>query len=531
MPLVPLAQWKTPRKAAAARNHQVQAILAPSKGLNYRDPFVMLDPQEAVVLNNFIAKPTGVELRGGYKKHCEGMESAVNTVMAYNAQDPTQSKLFAAVLDKFYDVTDISSSPPVAVIDTNSSDGYWSNIHFNAPTRNFLCATSPSGGYWTYDSVAGWTDRTAAVTGMTAPFGCVTAWKNRLWFVGEGTGKVFYLPVNSIQGAATEFDLSPLLKHGGSVVAAVNWTMNAGYDIDDYLVFFGSQGDVVVFQGIDPSSASTFALKGVWYMGRPPKGNRFFTSYGGEIFVLTELGVVPLTKMVNGQVANAYSVMSSKIQPMLSPLFSRTVNTPLWEVSLLENQDLLLIKPPKELSTYTQYVMYIQTGAWSTFTDMPINSSCTFNGQMYFGDENGNVHIGLEAKRDGVAADGTGGFDVVGQAQGGFNAYGAAANLKLFSMARPMLLGSTPPSVQVQMNVEYNFSQATGTPNYVENITGNWDEGKWDEAQWAGSMNTYASWAGLQNMGYYGSLRVAVRGDPGTVYVSSNVMYQIGGVM
>jgi hypothetical protein len=32
-------------------------------------------------------------------------------------------------------------------------------------------------------------------------------------------------------------------------------------------------------------------------------------------------------------------------------------------------------------------------------------------------------------------------------------------------------------------------------------------------------------------MGYYGSLRVSVKGDPGTVFVSSNVMYQPGGVM
>ncbi len=531
MPLVPLASWKTPRKAAAARNHQVQAILAPTKGLNYRDPLVMLDPQDAVVLDNFIAKPTGVELRGGYQKHCAGMELEVNTVMGYNAQDPTQSKLFAAVLDKFYDVTVEDATPAVAVSDTNSADGYWSHIHFNAPTKNFLCATSPSGGYWTYDATAGWVDRTALVTGMTAPFGCVTSWKNRLWFVGEGTGKVFYLPVNSIQGAATEFDLSSLLKNGGSIVAATNWTMNAGYDIADYLVFFGSQGDVIIYEGTDPSNAATFALKGIWYMGRPPKGNRFFASYGGEIFVLSELGVIPLTKMVNGEVANNYTVMSSKIQPVLSPLVARTINNMVWELSLVENSDLLMIKPPKENNLYTQYVMFIQTGAWSTFTGMPINSSCSFNGDLYFGDENGNVYVGLKAKRDGVDMDGTGGFDVTGQAQGGFNPYGAAANLKLFSMARPMFLSGSAPSVQVQMNIEYNFGQAYASPSYVDSNSSDWDSGAWDEAQWAGAMNTYATWSGLQNMGYYGSLRVAVRGDPGTVYVSSNVMYQIGGVM
>lgn len=530
MPLVPLAQWKTPRKAAQARNHQVAALLAPTKGLNYRDPLIMLDPQDAVVLDNFIAKPTGVELRGGYQKHTTGLGGAVNTLMTYMAQDPEQNKLFAAVVDSIFDITEPAESP-TAMVTTTSTDGFWSSLMFSAPTMNFLCATSPSGGYWTYDATGGWVDRTSALTGLNAPAGCIAAWKNRLWICGEGTAKVFYLPVNSIQGTATEFDLSPLLKHGGTIVGAVNWTMNAGLTIDDYLVFFGSQGDVIIYQGTDPDNASTFALKGIWYMGRPPVGNRFFVQYGGELLVLTELGLIPMSKMVNGVVADTYGVMSARISPELNPLLSRLVDNEGWEVDLLQNSDLLMIKPPPQFNIYRQYVMFLQTGAWSTFTGMSINTMVTYQGQNYFGDVDGNVHLAFSPRRDGIEFDGTGGSPITGQSQGGFNAFGSPANLKIFSMARPILLALSTPSVQAQMNVEYSFSPIYATPTFAERGEGVFDDGLWDEAVWAGQTNTYSAWVGLQGMGYYGSLRVAVKGTPGTVYVSSNVMYQPGGVI
>lgn len=530
MPLIPLKSWKTPRRAAQATNHQVAALVAPTSGLNYRDPFIMLGEKDALVLDNFIANPTGCVLREGYQKHATGLGAPIGTILPYLSQSPIDDKLFAAAGGGIYDVTS-QVEDPTPDVTTSSSDGVWSSIMFNGPNQNFLCMTSPSAGYWTYDTATGWQNRTSALTGFTGAHGCIAAWKNRLFIVAEGTAKAYYLPVNSIQGAASELDLGPLLKHGGSVVAVTNWTLNAGLDIDDYLVFFGSQGDVIVYQGTDPDDASTFALKGIWYMGRPPVGNRFFHEYGGELFVLTELGLIPLTKMVNGEVANQYSVLSARIQPRLSPLLTLLLDNPTWEVKLSENSDILMIMPPRDQNGFTQYVMFIQTGAWSTFSNMPINTMSTFNGQMYFGDDVGNVYKGLYGNYDNVEIDGTEGDPVSGQVQGGFMGFGAPANLKMFNMARPILISEQPPAVQAQINVEYTFNPIYSSPTYIDSNASEWDYSNWDEATWSGEANTYAAWVGLQGMGYYGSLRLAVRGKPGTVYVSSTIMLQTGGVM
>lgn len=530
MPLIPPKNHRAPRKAAQAANAFASALLAPTAGLNYRDPFITLGPKDAVVLDNFIARPTGCVLREGYKKHVTGLGGVVGSFMGYMAQSALDNKLFATVDADIFDVTD-SADAPTAVETTSSTDGIWSSIMFSAPTQNYLCCTSPSGGYWTYDEAGGWVDRLSTLTGFSGNPGCIASWKNRIFIVAAGTNKAYYMAVNAIQGAVTEFDFGPLMKHGGHVVGIVNWTMDAGLSIDDYFVVFGSQGDILIYQGTDPDDPATFALKGIWYMGRPPVGDRFWCEYGGELFVLTELGLLPLSKMVNGEIANSYNVISAKIQPVLSPMLTRLLDDPTWEVRLAENNDILVIAPPRENQQYRQYVMYIQTGAWSTFSNMPIHSMTTYNGQMYFGDEDGNVYLGLYGDADNVERDGTGGDDVTGQVQGGFNDFGAPANLKLFNMARPIFIGSQAPAVKAQLNIEYTFNPIYASLSYDNVASSEWDDGKWDEASWTGEMSTFAAWVGLQGMGYYGSLRVAVKGKPGTTYVSSTIMYQPGGVM
>ena len=505
--------------------------MAPTNGLNLRDPYLMLKAEDALVLNNFIARPQGCATRAGYRKHVTGLGGEVNSLLPYLAQDPNNNKIFAAVGDKFFDVTLTDDSPSPIVNDNNSADGYWSSIMFSGATLNYLCCTSPSGGYWTYDSTAGWHDRTVHINGFSGNFGPIAAWKNRLFMIAEGTAKCYYLDVNAVQGPAQELDLGPLMKHGGHLAGIVNWTMNAGIDIDDYLVFFGSQGDVIVYAGTDPDNANTFALKGIWYMARPPVGDRFFHEYGGELFVLSEIGLIPLTKMVNGEVANTYNIISARIQPALSPQLTSLLETAGWEIGLSDNNDLLIIKPPKINDVYQQWVMNIQTGAWSTFTAMPMNTWTTYNGQLWFGTMTGEVCLGLESDLDGVGLDGTGGEEIFATLQGGFSDFGSPANLKTFSLVRPIFLAQIQPSVSVQINIDYAPNSIYANSVFSPSSAAIWDVSHWDNAVWTEGETSFAAWSGIQGLGYYGSLKMAVIGKADTKYVSSTIVYQTGGVM
>jgi hypothetical protein len=50
-------------------------------------------------------------------------------------------------------------------------------------------------------------------------------------------------------------------------------------------------------------------------------------------------------------------------------------------------------------------------------------------------------------------------------------------------------------------------------------------------AVWSGSQNSYQAWVGTTGLGYYASLRMKVRGLPGTIFTSSHMLTEAGGVM
>lgn len=528
MPLVPLAPFKTPRRAAAAQVAKAGILPAPVGGLNYRDPISAMSPTDALVLDNFIPKQTGVELRKGWQYHTTAVPDPIVSIFTYNAPNPANSKVFAAAGGEIYDVT--SSTPSVSQTATGSNDDLWVTTQFSNGADTFLLAVSPGAGYWTYDTANGWVQQT--VTGLPADPSSVMVWKNRVWFTVEGESNVYYLDtVDAIAGTASAFEMGSLLRNGGYVRALVNWTLDAGVGIDDYLIVIGSEGDVGVWQGTDPTDANKFGLKGVWYVGPVPKYGKFYTSYGGDVMVVSELGLVPVSRLINGQFSETQPGPSQKIQSVLSPLISRLRTNKSWDVFVAPANDVLVISLPVDAGSYVQFAMNVNTGAWCTFSNMPINCGALLNGELYFGIEDGRVAKGLTGRLDAVAVNGTGGTPVEGDVQTAFNAFGSPGLLKKFSMARPIFLSKGPPSVKLQINTQYSFTNVGGSPSFTQQAEGVWDLSYWNQTYWAGSSASFQAWVGTTGLGYYAALRMKVRGEPGTIFTSSHMLYETGGLM
>ena len=89
--------------------------------------------------------------------------------------------------------------------------------------------------------------------------------------------------------------MSSVAQLGGYLVAAGTWTIDAGYGVDDNLVFITSNGEVIVYSGTDPSDITKFALVGVWRIGKPV-GKRCLMKYGGDMIILTYNGLYPLDR-------------------------------------------------------------------------------------------------------------------------------------------------------------------------------------------------------------------------------------------
>lgn len=529
MPLVPLAPYKTPRRAAAAQTAQVFNIPAAIGGLNYRDPISAMAPTDALVLENFIPKQTGVELRKGWRYFTPlaGINAHVRSIFTYNAPDSANNKIFAAAGGNIYDVT--SGTAVAVVTGTSAENDMWNVTQFANGAGSFLLAVAPGAGYYTYDGST-WTQQT--VTNLPANPTSVAVFKNRVWFTIKESTEVYYLDtVDAITGSATAFEMGSLFRNGGYARGLINWTLDAGLGLDDYLVVVGSQGDVGVWQGTDPSDPAKFGLRGVWYLGPVPKYGRFFTGYGGDVMVVSELGLVPLSRLVNGQFSEIQPGPAQKIQSVLSPLISKLRNELAWDILIVPSSDVLIINLPEDAGVYTQFAMNVNTGAWCTFSSIPMACCALLNGQLYFGTEDGRVAKGLFGNNDGVENNGTGGNPIEGDIQSAFNSFGTPAQLKKFGMARPIFIAPTAPSVKVQINTQYTFANIGGSPSFTTQSAGVWNTGLWNNAYWAGSTNSYQAWVGTTGLGYYASLRMKVRGFPGTIFTSSHMMTEMGGVM
>lgn len=535
MPLVPLKPFKTPIKAAAAQVSQLFNNPPPTGGLNLRDPISEMSPLDAIVLDNFIARQQGVELRKGNRVHTEAPEGLAQyeSIFSYNAAGAGQSKIFAATEGDIYDVTE----NPATVIQsaTGSTDDQWWTTQFSTTSGSYLLAVSPGAGYWTYDASSGWVDRTAACTGLPDNVRTVAVWKERVWFTAEGDSDVYYLDtVNAIQGPAVAFPMGSVLRNGGSVSALVNWTIDSGFSVDDFLAVIGTEGDIGIWSGTDPTSADTFGLKGVWYIGPVPKYGVYFTPFGGDVMILSQQGLIPLSKIVAGQYneAAANTMPASKIQPELVNALSLLKDVPSWGVMMVPQDSIMIIKlPPDSSNAYRQFVMNTITGAWSTFSNMDMVCGTLMNGQLYYADASGQVIKGLYGQFDDADVDGENGSAIEGDVQCSFNAYNTPAQLKKFQMARPIFISSNPPSVKLQLNTQYALNNVVGSPAFTDPSGGTWDSAVWNLSYFAGSQNTYQAWVGVFGLGYYGSVRMKVKGLPGTILTSMHVMSEMGGVM
>ena len=131
-------------------------------------------------------------------------------------------------------------------------------------TFTYTMATNPGGSA----SVVGSYTVLHAITGVNSnKFVNVNLFKNRLYFTEKDTLKVWYLPVNSISGAASALDFGGIARSGGYLQGMATWTIDAGQGADDYAVFITNMGEVIVYNGTDPDNANTWALKGVWQLG------------------------------------------------------------------------------------------------------------------------------------------------------------------------------------------------------------------------------------------------------------------------
>jgi hypothetical protein len=221
--------------------------------------------------------------------------------------------------------------------------------------------------------------------------------KSRLWFIEKNSMSAWYLPPLSVGGTANELQMGGLFALGGELLFGATWSLDAGDGLDDVCVFVTNKGEVAVYQGTDPSSASTWALSGVYRIGVPLHKNAHFRA-GGEILVVTDQGIVPISAAVNKDRAGLGAVaITAPIEDVWRAYVKQRQNgTGRFNVVLWHEEQMLLVGMPK---TSTESIRALAanalSGAWSSgFTNWDVQCSVVFNNDLFFGDSSGAIWQG-----------------------------------------------------------------------------------------------------------------------------------------
>lgn len=541
MSLVPLKpspyNTRGRRRTAASQTHMAHMNGAPVAGLDVTQTLVGADPLTAITLNNLIPRVYGCTLRAGYSQWATGLAGEVRSLMPYNT--PTGTQLFAASSNgSIYDVSSPSLVPPTPIYSHPVADvlGEWYSINFVAAGGNYLLSVCAGEGYHIYNGTT-WLEVSQGtgagqINGLDpALFAYIFQWKGRVWFLRKDSAIAYYLPTGQITGTVTPFDFGPFLQHGGPLAVGYNWTVDGGEGIDDKLVLFSLEGDVLIYGGTDPSDASKFAKQGSYFLGHLPSGRRCVSQYGTDLAILSEKGLCFLSELLRGQGFFSNAPIAQRVNSSLAQEVSKKMTQRYWELVFLPHEQLIVINTPTSNAQDKQWAYEVNTKAFCTLTRMPMLCIAAFDRQTFFGDADGNVWLAFSGSSDGSVG-ATRGADLEGVVVSAFLPFGEPFRKKIFLMARPAFLAPIAPAIKVTINADWSFNQPKGSPQFTPPEGSSlWDSGIWNQTVWNGSEQSYAAWVGVEGEGFYGALSMKIRGEPGTTFVSWQLLTQPGGVL
>ena len=432
-------------------------------------------PLSAEVIENGIPTERGVRVRGGLQK------SAIlpgPVVSLFSFSDPVSPAFFAATATAIYTVTALNPVVLAPIAVSGLTSGYFSTQQIGTVGGDFLYAVNGTDSARLYNG-ATWQAITGvsipAITGVpTSQLSQVWLYRNRLFFVRKDTLSAYYLPVDSISGAAGEVSLAGVFQKGGSLLLGATWSQDSGSGMDDRVVFLSTEGEVAIYQGGNPASAADWGLVGRYDMARP-LGVRCVMQAGGDLLIATTEGIVPLSQvMAKDPAALSLAAVTKAIQPLWAFEARRAVRP----VELLKWQDRgigIVTLPESDRAL----VVNLQTGAWAVQTGWSATSAALFVNKAYMA--RGSVVYAM----DETGLDDTSNFTM--RICWAFQDFGDPVALKVAQMMRLAFFSNGAFAYSLGMATDYAVAFGAAPAAALTVPPGGymiWDVTKWDEALW-----------------------------------------------
>ena len=226
-----------------------------------------------------------------------------------------------------------------------------------------------------------------------------------------------------------------------------------------------------------------------------PIGKRCMTKYAGDIVIISQDGLIPLSKSLMSSRINTSESLTDKIQHITSDYVSQYSANFGWETTLFPKENMLLINVPYSSTQSYQLVMNTISGAWSRFIGWDAHCFEIHGDNLYFGGE------GVVGKAWDTQADNT--TNIAFEALQSFNYFSSHGQLKQVKMLRPIISTDGTPSVLLGVNVDFDLTAPTGIPTFTTSNNATWDVATWDGAYtWGGDLQIKRDWQTAFGLGY-----------------------------
>lgn len=512
------------QRAEQQETGTVVSTIAPTAGWNTRDPLANMKAQYAIQLDNWFPNAGSLALRPGAIDWVTGITGAVKTLLPWNG--PSSSKLFGVTNAGIYEVT---SSGVVGASVLARTEGYHNFINFTTTGGQYIVLVNGTDDLAYYDGTTWTTLALFAISGggnlLTNTISNISSFKRALYFIKKNSMSFFHLPIDSITGTVSEFPLGALFSKGGKLVASSTWTIDGGIGMDDFSVFITDKGQAAVYQGTDPTSATTWELKGVYDVA-PPMGGKCFCRFGGDLLVLTNRGLFSMTQILR----DTRMVENSAFSDVIGEAFTQAAldypDAKGWEVVECPEWNALICNIPLGDYTYSnQYVMNTKTKAWCRFKGWNAFAFVRSNKKMY---------AAMDTKVAEVFKIGSDfGESITCEAKSAFNYFSPRARIKSWKMVRPNLTIAGVVAVNAALDTDFSDDAQYGAAVFNSGFSSRWDSSYWDTAGWASLPVPRVEWLTIAAAdSYCSALRLRVIALDATItWSASDTLYEVGALV
>ncbi len=513
---------------------------APTAGINSISNLYGMEPRDAIITINIDATTVGLKVRPGNVEYANGfIGGEIQSLLPYKGSEDDRSadRLFCANSDGIYDISASTTTPSKVVnwsikgtLAGRCSSAQFTNdggAHFmlTADEANGLQLYTESSDTWSVPAIVG-------PAGGAADIAFVMSWKNRMWYIEKNSTSSWYSDVGVFGGTLTEFNFGSRFRYGGILSVLADWTLDSGVGPDDYLVAVSSAGDVIVYAGTDPSSAATFGIIGLWFVGAVPFGRRITSLYGGDMLLLSTYGLISMGALLQGK--DPFSLEASltwKIQGFINQAMARTKDTFGWEVKIHPSLSRLVISSPKEATIpHTQYVYDLNLKAWSIWNDVPMLTSEQYQSEFYFGAPTINVWK-VEGTIDNIELSNPNPLQIDWQLLTSYQDVETPEQFKRMQFIRPIFLAQSFPSYEAKAMYDYDLSQLQSPPNASAFGVGIWDTGLWDIDIWGGGSEIFQPARGAYGIGKTMAIGLRGKSQVETTLIAIGIMWDEGGLL